>query len=601
MAEAYSSLKVTISGLGDKKYLSLLDSDLPGVGGGRGKEFTFDPEAPCGGAPKLSEFLEALATGAIPSSDFIEGFGKCLFKCAFGDEKSTPYQVAIAQSSKSQLRICMNVLAPELICVPWEYLHDGVGFVIKRGPAIVRLLEGVAATESSFAPVQNLLVAVADPTKSKDFVPFGGEAHLKEVVAILEKTGGLKVTPLPHAKPAEIAQAFHDASFDAFYFIGHGVYLKDGGGHLVCENQVGDPVFLPADDLAAWIRESTSLRFVYLNSCSTAVTSETNPIQGVAQRLMRDGRVSAVAAMQADVNQKAAQRIAQKFFELLSDGKSPEDAMLMSRTPPNADLHTFGIPVLYSTFNAPAQFEKNRLATFLSMTDGSSCAMLLPQWTMGLPGKAGEEANRKGLGGGQFYYRGPTFATADVNSAWSIANLVDSVLAPDKIQIRSNDEVKNVTATHWFVFGSQSSGILAGVLQLFEPEFDFDYKPADAPGYWVIRDKKFGNCYEIQKPNELDHEAFEGTTDYGVIQKFTDPASKQVYFLIAGLGSRATEGCGYYLRDHWAELLHEFGDKDFGIVVMFPQNLGPQRGQRQKREGGKRPCDELSQRTAAKS
>lgn len=597
MEEVYSSLKVTISRLGDKKYLSLLDSDLPTVGGGRGHQFIFDPDAPCAGVPRLPEFSSALATGRIPFSGFIESFGKCLFDCAFGgDNRAYETAAGLAQSLARRLRICMNVLTPDLVDVPWEYMHDGGGFVIKRGPAIVRLLEGVTTTESSFAPVQKLLLAVADPTKSPDFVSFGGEAHLEELERILGAIGGLEIRSLLHPSRKDIDDAFHGETFDAFYFIGHGAYLKNGGGHLVCELD-GEPDLLRADDLAAWIRESSSLRFVYLNSCSTAVTSAANPMQGVAQRLMRDGRVSAVAAMQADVNQKAAQQIAEKFFKLLSKGRSPEDAMQQSRTSA-ADPHSFGVPVLYSTYDAPARFKQNRLAAFLSMTDDSRCALLLPDWIMGLPGKAGKEANRKGLKGGQPYYRGPTFATADINAAWAIADLVRVVLTPDNVQILSNEHVSSVAASHRFVFGSQSSGILAGVLELFESEFEFDYDPADAPGHWVIRDKDTGNCYEIQKPNDLDSDDFLGTTDYGVIQKFTETASKRVYFMIAGLGSRATEGCGYYLRDHWAELLHEFGGEDFGIVVTFPQHLGPQDGKRQDRAEGKRPCSEIAQRIA---
>jgi hypothetical protein len=315
---------------------------------------------------------------------------------------------------------------------------------------------------------------------------------------------------------------------------------------------------------------------------------------------MQDGEVSAVVAMQSDVKQTAAQSMAAKFFELLSKGDSPEDAMLSSRTT-SVDQFSFGVPVLYSTYDAPAEFEKNRLATFFSLKEDSTCALLLPDWIMGLPGKAGDEANRKGLEGDVYYYRGPTFATADVNSAWSIASLVSKVLPARSIRIVSNDDIGNATTSHKFVFGSQSSEILRGVLQLFEPEFEFDYKPADAPGHWVIRDKKTGNCYVIQKPNDLDYDTYMKTTDYGVIQKFTDAESSRVYFLIAGLGSRATEGCGSFLKDHWTELLHEFGDKDFGIVVMFPQGLGPHEGKRLAREAGKSPCSEMGQRAAAKT
>jgi hypothetical protein len=593
VAETYTSLKVTISRLDDKKYLSLLDSDLEGVGGGQGQEFALDPEAPPSGAPKLSRFLNALATGGVPSASFIELFGKWLFDCAFGGEHQHTYKTAVtlAQSKGHRLRICMNVLTSDLIDVPWEYLHDHSGFVIKSGPAIVRLLEGVAAPESSFAPVQNLLLCVASP-KSEDYDPFDGDAHLKAVLETLKGIGGLTVTPLLHPSPEAIEQALRQNKFDAFYFIGHGIHLKDGGGQLVCENQ-GEPAFLAADNLSAWIRESHSLRFVYLNSCSTAVTSGANPIQGVAQRLMREGRVSAVAAMQADVKQASAQSIAESFFKLLRDNKSPEDAMLLSRTKAG-DLYSFGIPVLYSTVDAPAQFEKNKLAAFLSMEKGSSCALLLPSWIPDLPGKAGAPANLKSLDGDQLYYGGPTFATADVKSAWSIANLVRSVLPPDKIRIWSNEDVGELSASHKFVFGSQSRTILTGVRKLFEPELSFDFDPADAPGYRVIRDAKNGNCYEIRK--DLDYATYQGTADYGVIQKFTDRDSKRVYFLIAGLGSRATEGCGFYFREHWAELLREFGNQDFGIVVMFPEGFGAAEGRRLVREAGKKPCSEVSQR-----
>src|ERR1019366_10815585 len=127
---------------------------------------------------------------------------------------------------------------------------------------------------------------------------------------------------------------------------------------------------------------------------------------------MRDGRVSAVVAMQSDVKQEAAKRMAKNFFQGLKDGESPETAMLQSITK-GGDLLAFGIPVLYSTLNAPDEFERNRLAAFLLTTGESSFAFLLPQFTLGRSGSAGHDANREGLPGQQSYYRGATFAAAD--------------------------------------------------------------------------------------------------------------------------------------------------------------------------------------------
>jgi len=593
MAEKYSSLKVTISPIGEKRYLSLLDSDLPGVGGGRGAEFTFDPEAPSGGAPKLASFLGMLTTGAI-SSRVLETFGKCLFDCAFAGANGPKYQQAIvlAEHFERRLRICMNVLAPDLIQVPWEFMHDGAGFVVKRGPAIVRLLEGTSSEGSSFAPLRSLLVAMADPTSQPDdYVPFGGEAHVNALLPILRDIRGLNVTPLLHVKCDDLLQVFRKNEFDAFYFIGHGVYLKDGGGHLMCENN-GVAEALSADDLASAIRESNNLRFVYLNSCSTAVTSSQNHMQGVGQRLMRDGRVSAVAAMQADVKQQAAQRMALSFFENLADGRSPEDAMLLSRI--NAgDLQTFGIPVLYSTLDAPKEFERNRIAAFFHSSSKSSCVHLLPQFILGLRGKAGEDANRKGLKGKQPYYRGATFATADVNAALPLMKLLSHVVPEERIRLASNMEVDlgKVGESHWFIFGSESSNVLKGVLERSKPSFEFEWAPPNQRGYWLIRDLENENCYRVRTPTDLDIEAFNAQTDYGVVQKIVDPANDRVYFLIAGLGSRATQGCGKYLAERWEDLLHEFGQEEFGIVLRFPGNLGLT-AEREPRKPGANPCVE---------
>src|SRR5207245_708364 len=107
--------------------------------------------------------------------------------------------------------------------------------------------------------------------------------------------------------------------------------------------------------LAEMVCEST-VRFVYLNSCSTAATALTNLFSGVAQRLMLDGQIDAVVAMQTPVAQTAGLTIAQGFFDEVGRGSSPELALALARTDPD-DFHNWGVPVVYSYLGGAEDLE----------------------------------------------------------------------------------------------------------------------------------------------------------------------------------------------------------------------------------------------------
>jgi hypothetical protein len=62
-------------------------------------------------------------------------------------------------------------------------------------------------------------------------------------------------------------------------------------------------------------------------------------------------------------------------------------------------------------------------------------------------------------------------------------------------------------------------------------------------------------------------------TDYGVVARFRGMRNR--LFVIAGLGSRATEGCGYYFSHHWLALSKRFQEDDFAVVLRFPPPLDP--------------------------
>ncbi|MDJ0796174.1 MAG: hypothetical protein QNJ51_04940 [Calothrix sp. MO_167.B12] len=73
------------------------------------------------------------------------------------------------------------------------------------------------------------------------------------------------------------------------------------------------------------------------------------------------------------------------------------------------------------------------------------------------------------------------------------------------------------------------------------------------------------------------HRLADSTTDEGrdkhiepaFIQKFYD-VERQIYvFICAGLGSSATLGSARYLSENWRDLQRKFGNKDFGIGLLF--------------------------------
>jgi len=331
---------------------------------------------------------------------------------------------------------------------------------------------------------------------------------------------------------------------------------------------------LESSDLAGALREVENLRFVYLNSCSTARTAEANPFQGVAQRLMLDGDVAAVAAMQVDVRQKAGLAIAEAFFAGLIH-RSPEDAMHSARTGAQDDGYSFGIPVLYSYLDAPDQYEKNCLETFLSAGPESRYALVLPSFFLGYPAEddhMGPSLPRRVLTLAwnkirkpKYRFPGETFSREDAEAAVNVMKLLSRITEPDEIQVSVLQKDLPNAFTHYFLFGSKSNRYVPAVQKEFQEKFELQFSETE----WLIRDKEHGSReYKVQAPDKLATTAYKDQDDYGVIQKVR--ADNRVYFLLAGLGSRATQGCGWYFYRNWRS---NVTDQDFAILLKFPAGL----------------------------
>ncbi len=570
MAQNDLTVKVTLTQLAAEHYRSRIEQSPVGASAGLGHDFALgkaDVEA-------IRSFVGKMGAAEFAKSAEIQEFGSWLFRLVFRDEVLEKYREcrAFATAREAKLRLCIVLLVPSLFEIPWEYLHDGDGFLLRQGHSVLRVIDELEPKDAPFAPIQRVLVAIANPDDpSGEFTRFDDESHRDELLARLKAIGGLTPVLVTKATKDELRENLRSGKFDAVHFSGHGTWSESSGGQLVMEDENRRPDRLDADILAQWIRESGSVRFVYLNSCSTSKTSTGRPFAGVAQRLMRDGgQIAGVIAMQTLVPQGAAMRMAKGFYEALRRGASPELAIVQCRSEAE-DLHSWGIPVIYTYLAGAELFDRNRLACLLTAKRGDRYRLLLPTWRLGVPADRAQTTDVT-VAPGTYAYRGETFARSDVMAAWYVVDLLSRVASTAQIELAAPGEPP-ANATHVFAFGSKSNDEATSLLKNFSPSFRFYDQHPEHPGKWVLEDLDSKKVYGIEDPSRLAHAEYRGRPDFGVIQKITRGAP-YVLFVLSGLGDRATQGCGSYLRNNWEALLGEFGGQDFGLILEFPAGVG---------------------------
>jgi hypothetical protein len=544
----------------------------------------------------IDQFIAKMPTRKSLAKYEVKDLGRKLFDLVFRDEVLEKYNQCLGSLTAGvKIRLAIAILAEELVKIPWEYLHNGRGFLLQSKHLIVRIIDELAEKKAPFGPLGPLLVAIANPDKDKpdaQFIAFDAEAHQQKLEDILTQAD-IEYTLLNPCKRQELRDKLRSGEFGALYFAGHGIFTPNSEGHLILEDEQNGEDPLEASELAQWLSNPDSdpdhiVRFAYLNSCSTAKNTTSNPFAGVAQRLMRDGDVDAVVAMQTDVEQTAAFDIAAGFFEELRSrrGKSPEQAMALARTK-GGDAHSWGVPVIYSYLSGPEDFDRNRLAYFLSAKPGENTyGLFLPTLIFGV---LVEELPKEGIKldpPQPYFYRGETLAYSDTQSVLDVLRLLTPIAPPEEIKLWRTLDQKDAECSHWFIFGSRSNRIVESILgkEDFHARFNFDYK--SQPGKWILKDAKLGESHSIDAPHEDAPGEYEKKDDIGVIEKIVATDLGKVFFLISGLGDRATRGCGWYLYENWNELLEEFGEKPFGIVLKFPGGFGFSAAKRLDKKAG---------------
>lgn len=127
------------------------------------------------------------------------------------------------------------------------------------------------------------------------------------------------------------------------------------------------------------------------------------------------------------------------------------------------------------------------------------------------------------------------------------------------VSIRTDEELISEWDGTYICFGSSDSNIKTKeILLLPENRFlDFDFDPKT--GQRVIKRKTDGKNFKFSPRPPRDR---------SMVVKVTNPRfSDQKLFICAGLGEWGTAGAAWYLANKWKELLKEFGERDFGVVI----------------------------------
>jgi hypothetical protein len=538
----------------------------------------------------LESFLQKWRTDstflALTDTDLQE-FGYKLFGAIFSPDMFAVFRAARI-AGNGDVRLTISLEGPRLYEIPFELLHDGKSYIGSSGGRIVRAVDHRVQLQAGFRPLSRMLVVLAEPT---DQSPWDRAQHLAALRQELAGFAGLQVEyldpPTPEKLDEVLRSAFHKRSiFDALYVVAHGENSGPGDGVLVLERGGGSAP-IDAAALAVLLRDHPGC-FVFLNSCSSAALTSSNPFSGVAQRLMADGRASAVFAMQRPVLAPYALMLATRFFREITQGTLAEEAAFVAKRQLSGNRDP-AVPCFYSQAAGPEEEETARLANFLNVDPATATlAIYVPHFRMGLLQQDYlAEANAAHAAGasypkvtaGKYYYRGVTLARADLAAAWVFTRLflraVPRARIAEAVEFFDAEDLRNARASHILLLGSRSQTHLSDVLREKSNDFAFDY--SDPQKIWTITDKVTGATYSVAAPTDDQPAARDSSAtllpkDYALIEKILD--QERTIFIVAGMTDKATVAAGEYLDKTWPDFQKRYGRNAFQLLLAIG-TLGP--------------------------
>lgn len=290
---------------------------------------------------ELDSFIRRFGYSETSLRECIE-FGTLLFDAVF--RRSIRDQLRALQASGSQLRLTIATSTPELIAMPWELLCDSSFgalpvFLSQRKELLLsrslRLFNRAKMRSSSIAEGHlRLLLVTAAPTSLSPIDSYREEEVIRFAFENQPHAKDVEFSVLHGATVNELRKALGDHRPHVVHFACHGTYhQREGMGSLAfCkDNSCEEYELVNGFRIATLLRESGSVKLVFVNSCYGAFQNDASPYSGVAECIHANG-VSAVVSLQFAVLETTAQVITLSFYHhLLCDRFCVEECVTRVR------------------------------------------------------------------------------------------------------------------------------------------------------------------------------------------------------------------------------------------------------------------------------
>nr|MBC8228944.1 CHAT domain-containing protein [bacterium] len=320
-------------------------------------------------------------------------YGQRLYGYLFGDGNDLSSFLKYDESYRNGacLNICATSEAAELLCLPWEYLHDGEQALALSGKFFIqRTPVGLGEIEMPSLPQPlKILVVVSSPIDAPELNTEKEIAVIQDALDDAVRLGSVKIDFLEEATLENLRLALRneEEEYHVLHYTGHGGWdAEEKSGLLLLEKDDGTSKATTVADLQTAFLGASALRLVVLSGCMTAKTSEQDAFSGMATGLLQN-ELPAVMAMQFPILDESAIELARAFYTSLGKGKGVEEAIFLARLAmkdredgPETD---WGIPALYLRTSGMRLIDPSVKPKDVEPEPLKNYGLPLPKWFVG--------------------------------------------------------------------------------------------------------------------------------------------------------------------------------------------------------------------------
>jgi len=261
--------------------------------------------------------------------DHLTQIGQHLYNWLDGNDRV--FQSAL-DSCKRETIVLAIATSGRLANLPWELLHDGTQFLVKRHPPIVPVRwvadqEQLSVQNNPKNRFLNVLLMATSPRGVEPLLDF--EAEEGQILKATEKKRSLCLTVEESGNLQELGELMDEYDrdyFDVVHLTGHAT-IEDKRPYFLTETELGDRANSSAEDIAR-VLQFQYPKLIFLSGCRTGYSSE-DAVSSMAEELLKQG-ATAVLSWGDRVKDDDASAAAATFYQSLSGGQTVTEALAHS-------------------------------------------------------------------------------------------------------------------------------------------------------------------------------------------------------------------------------------------------------------------------------